>query len=396
MKPGFTETVEVLQLIPAQVVVQVLERTVFVSAAKSAPVYTPWPDDVLARQRVHASVLAHLAAEHYSEHQPFNRLEKKLQRAGVRLPRATQVACMDKLNELAQPVVGAIKTGLMQKDYLHLDATTLRLSDPARPGRTVEATIWGYRANDEPLVWYQFEYQRGKSPDHPDRELKAANFAGVLQVDGAGGLNQIGVEGQIIALGCLAHSRRYAYNAVVDGDLDAGVYLELHNKIFKIDRIAQRFKFASAKRDEWRLRYSLPLFELMVAMAEGEKDEVMPGTPRADCIHYLLAQQEYLRRCLTVPGAELTNNACERALRPLKTGLRNWQRIGHPNAGPRFGNLFTLVENCRQIGVNIEAYLTDLITRLPSHPMQKIAELLPAAWQRARAAEKAAADPPAA
>jgi hypothetical protein len=80
----------------------------------------------------------------------------------------------------------------------------------------------------------------------------------------------------------------------------------------------------------------------------------------------------------------------------LKTGLRNWQRIGHPNAGPRFGNLFTLVENCRQIGVNIEAYLTDLITRLPSHPMQKIAELLPAAWQRARAAEKAAADPPAA
>jgi transposase len=397
MRPGFTETIEVLQFIPAQVVVQVLERTVFVSAAKSAPVYTPWPDDVLARQRVHASVLAHLAAEHYSEHQPFNRLEKKLQRAGVRLPRATQVACMAKLNELAQPVVAALKDDLMQKDYLHLDATPMRLSDPARPGRTVEATIWGYRANDEPLVWYQFEYQRGKSPDHPDRELKAADFAGLLQVDGAGGLNQIGVEGQIIALGCLAHGRRYAYNAVVDGEQDAGVYLELYNKIFKIDRIAQRFQFGAVKRDEWRLRYSLPLFELMVAIAEGEKDEVLPGTLRADCIHYLLAQQEYLRRCLTVPGAELTNNACERALRPLKTGLRNWQRIGHPSAGPRFGNLFTLVENCRQVGVNIEAYLTDLITQLPSHPAKKIAELLPAAWQRARVAEKTektAADPP--
>ena len=396
MQPGFTETIEVLQFIPAQVVVQVLERTVFVSPAKSAPVYTPWPDDILARQRVHASVLAHLAAEHYSEHQPFNRLEKKLQRAGVRLPRATQVAHMAKLNELVQPVVAAMKADLMQKDYLHLDATPLRLADPARPGRTVEATIWGYRANAEPLVWYQFEYQRGKSPDHPDRELKAANFAGLLQVDGAGGLNQIGVEGQIIALGCLSHGRRYAYNAVVDGDQDAQVYLELYNKIFKIDRIAQRFQFDSAKRDEWRLRYSLPLFELMVAIAEGEKDEVVPGTLRSDCIHYLLAQQEYLRRCLTVPGAELTNNACERALRPLKTGLRNWQRIGHPSAGPRFGSLFTLVENCRQVGANIEAYLADLIARLPSHPAKKIAELLPAAWQRARATEKTAVDPPAA
>jgi hypothetical protein len=57
-------------------------------------------------------------------------------------------------------------------------------------------------------------------------------------------------------------------------------------------------------------------------------------------------------------------------------------------------NLFTLVENCRQAGVDIEAYITDLVTRLPSYPAKRIAELLPAEWKRAR--EKAAADPPAA
>jgi transposase len=396
MQFGFTDEIEVLEIIPACVVVRVLERNVFVSPGKSAPVYTPWPDDVFARPRVHASVLGHIAAERYSEHQPFNRMEKKLERAGVRLPRATQVSLMQQLDKMVRPAAEAIKDGVMKSAYIQLDPTPVPLRDPARPGGTVESTIWGYRAAGEDLVWYQFEYERGKSPDHPDRELKAANFTGKLQVDGANGLNKIGVADQVIALGCLSHGRRYAHDALVDGDENARVYLELYNKIFKIDRIAKRFKFDENRRYEWRQRYSVPLFDLMVAMAEEEIKETMPDTLLWSCLHYLLEQQEYLRRCLTTRDAELTNNAAERALRGLKTGVRNWMFVGHPKAGPRLANLFTVVENCRRVGANVEAYITDLVTRLPGHPAQRIAELLPAAWKQARERAKAAADPPAA
>jgi transposase len=63
---------------------------------------------------------------------------------------------------------------------------------------------------------------------------------------------------------------------------------------------------------------------------------------------------------------------------------KNWLAIGHPNAGPRLANLFTLVENCRQEEIDPEAYLVDIITRLPDHPMKRIAELLPRAWKAAR------------
>jgi transposase len=396
MRIGFTDEIEVLEIIPASVVVRVLERNVFVSPGKSAPVYTPWPEDVFARQRVHASVLGHIAAEHYSEHQPFNRMEKKLERSGVRLPRATQVSLMQQLDKMVRPAAEAIKGEVMKSGYIQLDPTPVPLRDPARPGGTVESTIWGYRAAGEALVWYQFEYERGKSPVHPDRELKAANFKGKLQVDGANGLNKIGIADQVIALGCLAHGRRYAHEALVNGDENASVYLEVYNKIFKIDRIAKRFKFGEDKRHEWRLRYSVPLFDLMVAMAEEEIKDAMPDTLLWDCLHYLIEQQEYLRRCLTTPDAELTNNGAERALRGLKTGVKNWQWIGHPKAGPRLANLFTVVENCRRIGANVEAYITDLITRLPGHPVKKIAELLPAAWKRAQEKARAAADLPAA
>lgn len=394
MQPGFSERVEVMRIIPARVVIEQYERTVFVSPAKSAPVCTPWPEGVFPRQRVHASVFGHIAAEHFAQHQPFNRLEKKLERMGVRLPRATQVSLMKQLDHLAAPAVGALKTQLMQSDYLHLDATPVRVCDPAHRGGTVEGTVWGYRANGQPLCWYQFERTRGKSPDHPDRELRAGNFAGKLQVDGASGLAKIGVPGQVVPLGCFSHARRYAYDAVVDGDENARVYLDGYNKIFRVDHLARRFRFSAEKHQAWRHCYSLAFFDLLVAMAEAEIGERPPDTPLWKCLHYLIEQQAYLRRAITTPGAELTNNLAERNLRPLKTGQRNWLWVGHPSAGPRLANLFTLVENCRQLGIDVEAYLTDLVVRLPGHPAKRIAELLPAAWQQAR--EKSAADPPAA
>ena len=81
----------------------------------------------------------------------------------------------------------------------------------------------------------------------------------------------------------------------------------------------------------------------------------------------------------------------------MKTGVKNWLKIGHPSAGPRLASLFTVVENCRQAGVDVVAYLTDVLTRLPDHPAARIAELLPGAWKCAKAQScTAAADPPAA
>ncbi|MGH7995597.1 MAG: hypothetical protein ACREFX_04515 [Opitutaceae bacterium] len=57
MKEGFTETVEVLRIIPARAIVQQYERRVFVSPAKTAPVCTPWPEDISERAgRLHVQV----------------------------------------------------------------------------------------------------------------------------------------------------------------------------------------------------------------------------------------------------------------------------------------------------------------------------------------------------
>ncbi len=85
MQPGFVERIEVLARRAPEYYVKAYERTVFVSPAKTAPVYAPWPADVLPRSRVHASVVGHIAAAHYCEHLPFHRIEQQLARTGVEL-----------------------------------------------------------------------------------------------------------------------------------------------------------------------------------------------------------------------------------------------------------------------------------------------------------------------
>jgi transposase len=72
---------------------------------------------------MHVSVIAHLAAAHYSEHLPFYRIEQQLARTGLTLARSTQVALMTQLDALVVPLVAHLKAAVLASGYVHLDAT---------------------------------------------------------------------------------------------------------------------------------------------------------------------------------------------------------------------------------------------------------------------------------
>ena len=117
--PGFSESLEVLARRPAVYFVKRYERTVWVSPEKPAPVATPWPADVLPRARMHASVVAHIAAAHFCEHVPYYRLEQQLARTGVSLARSTQVSLMAQLDTLVVPLITHLKTQVLGSGYVH-------------------------------------------------------------------------------------------------------------------------------------------------------------------------------------------------------------------------------------------------------------------------------------
>ena len=90
-----------------------------------------------------------------------------------------------------------------------------------------------------------------------------------------------------------------------------------------------------------------------------------------------------LCRYLYYADAEIDNNAAERAVRPTKIGMKNWLFVGHPVAGQRAAILYTIIQNCKNYDVDPQAYLEDVLNRLPNmkaNDSEAIRALQPKFW----------------
>jgi hypothetical protein len=74
---------------------------------------------------------------------------------------------------------------------------------------------------------------------------------------------------------------------------------------------------------------------------------------------------------------EMTNNAAERAIRPLKLGAKNFLFAGSDDGGRRAAIFYTLITTAKLNRLDPQAWLTDVIGRIAGHPASRIDELLP-------------------
>lgn len=72
----------------------------------------------------------------------------------------------------------------------------------------------------------------------------------------------------------------------------------------------------------------------------------------------------------------------ENAIRPTAVGKKNSLFIGHPEAGERSAVIYTLLISAKAQGVDPQAYLKDLIEKLPEASPANLDALLPANWAK--------------
>ena len=63
---------------------------------------------------------------------------------------------------------------------------------------------------------------------------------------------------------------------------------------------------------------------------------------------------------------------------------KNWLFAGSDKGGERIANILTIIETAKLHGHNPETYLTDVLTRIQSHPQDRLEELLPWQWTPAK------------
>lgn len=335
------------------------------------------PTQLIDGSYLDASLGAHLLVSKYADHLPLHRIGEIYRRGGIEIPRSTLSDWVIALADWLAPLVARMRWHLLQQGVIHTDETVLPLQ---AVGRTIKARAWAYVGRDPTIVLYDFTVD--KAGEHVRRYL--AGWQGYLQADAASNYDALyRTMPDIVEVGCWAHARRKFFEIAAAAEKTgqrvlAHEAVELIAELFAIERDAKELD--DDQRRDLRQQQATPKLEQIKTWAEQHLRELLPKSPTAGAINYLLKHWGALSRYVDDGRIAIDNNAAERALREIAVGRKNWLFAGSEKGGQACAIATSLIETAKAHGHNPLAYLTDVLSRLPSTLNRDIDTLLPMNW----------------
>ena len=359
-----------------------------------APVMADLPPRPLENHAASATLLAWLLVQKYANHLPLYRQEAIFGRDGLRLPRQTLCDWVLASAELLQPIVDCLMTKIRAGPVMQLDDTPV-MCQGGRGEPNFQACLWTFVNPEVGGVAYRFTPGRASDP----LAVELGNFQGTLVGDGYGGNSAAAGKagGDIAIAGCWAHATRKFRDATKEAPATAKLFRDDIKKLYEVEREADEAKLDPEARAALRQQKSLPILLEIFSRAwrlGGPHGQFSDPGPMAKAIGYLRNQHQPLRRFLEDGRIPIDNNACERAIRPIAIGRRNWLFAGSMRGGRAAAVAYTLIQCCRLAAVDPVTYFADVLVRVGMHPASRVDELLPANWAAlfAGGAEPAAAE----
>jgi transposase len=354
-------------------------------------VLAPKPPQPIDKGLPGSGLLAQIITDKYLDHLPLHRTEQRFERLGAPLPRSTMGDWMAACAKQLKPLCDLLKEHVLRSKVLHTDDTTVPVRDEKRSTHRY-GRLWDY-IGDAAHPGVVFDYTVTHARDGPAAFLKS--FRGFLQADAYGGYDGIytGSKGTIIEVGCWAHARnKFADAESTDPErvLAAKAWVR---QLYNVEDEAKEKKLSSAERLRLRQEQSVPVLASLLDWLLAQKALVLPKSPIAGAINYVLNQWEALNVYTTDGDLDIDNNVSERTLKLIGIGRINWLFLGSDNGGKTAAILFSFTATCKLLGIDAFAYLRDVLGRLPTHPAERLEELLPHRWQAARQAMPPALPP---
>jgi transposase len=285
----------------------------------------------------------------------------------------------------AMPLVLAIRQHVFAAERIHCDDTTVPVlaKEKTKIGR-----LWAHVRDDRPFgrpdpPAVAFFYSPDRAGEHPERQL--AMFAGIMQADAYAGFNRLydpsRKPGPIIEAACWAHARRKFYElAELTKAPMASEAVRRIDELFAIEREINGLT-AEARLAARRQR-AAPIVAELEPWLRAQRDRVSGKSEIGKAIAYTLKRWTALTRFMADGRICLSNNAAERALRGIAVGRANWTFAGSDRGGERAAAVYTLIETAKLNGVDPQAWLADVLARLPDHPAKRINDLMPWSWKK--------------
>src|SRR6266702_466932 len=357
-------------------------------AAKACPEYgilSPMlPDAVIARCPADESLLAYILTSKFADHLPLYRLVEIMQRSQVKISRQTLSKWVITLGSALAPLYDAMKSRILASGVVFADETPIDMQVQGK-SRCQQAYIWIYAGGgggDPPYRFFEFCLNRNH--EHPLKTLK--EYQGVLHSDKYGVYEKLAKNKDIIWCPCMAHVRRKFVEA--EGG-DPEVRRRILRKIrylFMLERVA--WKRGPEERLRIRQEKEQPILDELMKMVKDRllAGGLLPKSNFAKALNYFQGLAPYLPNYLAHPEARLDNTVAERGLRPLTIGRKNRLFAGSEDSGRSAATILSLVQTCRNLGINAQEYLEDILRRIMGHPAKRINELLPDNWLAAKQA----------
>lgn len=348
------------------------------------------PSRPIARGVAGPGLLAHVLISKYADHLPLYRQQAIYARQGVDLDRSTMADWVGGAAKLLDPLVDALGAHVLAAGKLHADDTPVPVLEPGR-GSTRTGRLWTYVRDDRPCgsdapPAVLFRYSPDRKGERPAMHL--ASFRGVLQADGYGGFEQLYKRGQMVEAACWAHARRKFYDIYVAHATPlAAEALARIAELYKIEREIRYQKHDERRRV--RQARAGPLLADMRGWLERELTSLSGKSAMALAIRYALKRWVALCRYCEDGRIEIDNNAAERALRTVALGRKNYLFAGSDAGGERAAAIYSLIGTASLNGLNPQAYLREVLSRIADHPINRIEELLP--WRLSATADQQAA-----
>lgn len=274
------------------------------------------------------------------------------------------------------PLVERLRTYLLGHAVLHADETPVPMLSPGKK-KTHRAYIWAYATTRSAAIQgVVYDFQPSRSGQACRDFL--ADWQGKLVCDNYSGY-KAGFAAGMTEIGCWAHARRKFFELGERGDSPiADRVLKTIGVLYDIERdIAEQ---PPDERRRLREAQSRPIVKQLHAWLIEQRAGVTSGTRTAKAIDYSLKRWDALTRYLDDGEAPIDNNWIENQVRPWALGRQNWLFAGSQRSGQRAANVMSLIQTAKISGLDPQAYLRDVLERLPTTKYSEIDSLLPHHW----------------
>ena len=369
------DVTEVLAITQQKFFVKKIIRPKYAKQNKEGVTIAPLPSRVIPGGKVDESLLVMLLLDKYVDHLPLYRQIKKYERLGMKLSDATVGDWTAKTINLLSFLYDRLVYHIQKCSYLQADETTMRVLDKLKKGATHLGYYWVYHSIEQKMVL--FNYHPGRDQSAPKDFLQ--DFSGVLQTDGYAAYDAVIKKNTNITLaGCMAHARRYFFDAQDNKKEMCTWMLDKIQQLYAIEAMARDGNYSYEKRLRLREEKSVPVLNEMKQWLDSNLSET-PKSPIAKAINYMKVRWNKLILFASDGRLEIDNNLVENAIRPVALGRKNYLFAGSHQAAQRGAIIYSLIATCKLNAIDPYTWLTDVLQKLPDTKSSDLDSLLPKA-----------------